>query len=293
MKDKKEFKLSYLAAHFTTIVSVTLVLLMIGIIAMATWSASRETRRLKEQLELSVVLGDTVSDDAAREIARRVAASPYAAASEVITADQAMQEWNEEEDQDLEEILGANPFSPEVAIALKASYASPDSIAAISARLSQWPGVEEVVVPDAQMVEDMNRNIASLSWILGGIALVMLVISFVLINNTVHLAIYARRFTIHTMQLVGATDAFIRRPFLIDNLLNGLVSGAAASAILAALILGIRSQGMADLTRSLDWTVWGVTAAGLVAIGTLICVCAAAIATRRYLHSDYDTLFRQ
>lgn len=293
MKDKKEFKLSYLAAHFTTIVSVTLVLLMIGIIALGTWSASRETHRLKEQLELSVVLADTVSDDAARDIARRVAAAPYAAATEVITAQQAMDEWNEEEDQDLEEILGANPFSPEVALSLKANYASQDSIAAISADISQWPGVDEVVIPDAKLVEDMNRNIAHISWILGAIALVMLIISFVLINNTVHLAIYARRFTIHTMQLVGATDAFIRRPFLIDNLLNGLISGLAASAILAAIILGIQSQGMADLTRSLDWTVWGVTSIGLVIIGTLICVCAAAIATRRYLHSDYDTLFRQ
>ena len=293
MKEKKEFKLSYLAAHFTTIVSVTLVLLMIGIIAMAAWGASRETRRLQEQIEVSVVLADTVTNASAQTLATTIAAMPCAGEVKVISSQQAMQEWNAEEDTDLEEVLGVNPFSPEIAFTVKADYASPDSIAAIATRLRTMPDVEDVAVPDATMVADMNRHIQTLTAVLGIIALVMLIISFVLINNTVHLSIYARRFSIHTMQLVGATDGFIRAPFLRDNLCNGLLAGVIASVALGGLLAGAEAGGLSSLTSIVGWGAWGVISAGMVIIGSLICVSAAAIATRRYLHTDYDELFKQ
>lgn len=292
MKEKKEFRLSYWAAHLTTIVSVTLVLLMVGIIAAVTCAASRETRRLKEQIELSVVLGDSCSDAAADSLARRIAAMPFAASADAISRDDAMKQWSDDTGEDLEEVLGVNPFSPEVAVAIRADYASADSLKSVGSRLKALPHVQEVAVPDASMVESMNRNIRTLSYVLGAIAAVMLVISFVLINNTVHLAISARRFTIHTMQLVGATDSFIRRPFLTDNLLNGAISGAIASAILAGALAGARSAGMTEITRLVGWGAWGVISAGLIVAGMLICTLAALLATHRYLRADYDDLFK-
>ena len=112
------------------------------------------------------------------------------------------------------------------------------------------PGVESVVLPDSAMVESMNRNIERLSIVLGAIALVLVIISFVLINNTVHLAIYARRFTIHTMQLVGATNGFIRRPFVNDNMISGLLAGLVSSCLLGLSLIAAPGQGSGRLLRA-------------------------------------------
>ena len=120
----------------------------------------------------------------------------------------------------------------------------------------------------------------------------MLVISFVLINNTVHLTIYARRFTIHTMQLVGATDRFIRLPVVVQNLLAGLLAGLLASGIIALALLFAPKAGLDDPARYIGWPAYGVIAGALTIFGALICALAASIATRRYLRRDYDKLFK-
>ncbi len=112
---------------------------------------------------------------------------------------------------------------------VKADYASEYGLRKIKAQVEKMGLVEAVAAPDAEMVDTMNTNIEKAAYVLGGIALVLLVISFVLINNTVHPTIYSRRFTIHTMQLVGATNGFIRRPIVGNNLLSGVLAGLIAS----------------------------------------------------------------
>ena len=152
--------------------------------------------------------------------------------------------------------------------------------------------VEAVAAPDAEMVDTMNTNIEKAAYVLGGIALVLLVISFVLINNTVHLTIYSRRFTIHTMQLVGATNGFIRRPIVGNNLLSGVLAGLLASAVMAAAMLGAPRMGYGHLGTLVPWWQFGAIAAALVIAGALICSVAAIAATNRYLRKDYDELFK-
>ena len=132
--------------------------------------------------------------------------------------------------EDLETLFGVNPLSPEVSFTVKADYASEASLRKIKAQVEKMGLVEAVAAPDAEMVDTMNTNIEKAAYVLGGIALVLLVISFVLINNTVRPTIYSRRFTIHTMQLVGATNRFIRRPMVGNNLLSGVLAGLIASA---------------------------------------------------------------
>lgn len=292
MKENKEVKISYVAAHLTTIISVTLVLLLIGIIAMVWVSADTETRRLKERIELSAVLADSVPDAQVRELAARISAEPYANNVVIVTKQQAMQKWQAETGENLEELFGVNPLSPEIDFTVKADYASPRQIAAISRNIAADPIVEEVATPDTAMIEAMNENLARLTLILGIVALVMIVISFVLINNTVHLTIYSRRFTIHTMQLVGATNGFIRRPVVLNNLLTGLISGVLAAGVIALCIVGVKESGTLDLSAYVSWPAYGVIAAGLALIGMLLCSFAALLAANKYLRKDYDELFR-
>lgn len=292
MKQHKEAKISYLAAHLTTIVSVTLVLLIIGTIALVSIGAAGESRRLREKIELSVVMADSVGNGRAAEVCDYISGQPYARQPRLVTKEEALKVWADETGEDLEATFGVNPLSPEVTFGVAAEYASPKGMDAISDQLMKLPGVETVAAPDASMVEQMNRNIERLTMILGGIALVLIAISFVLINNTVHLSIYSRRFTIHTMQLVGATNGFIRRPFVRGSTVSGIVAGAIASGVLAATLACAPGLGLSEVAAAIPWEVFGITAASLVLIGALMCALAASIATTRYLRKDYDQLFR-
>jgi cell division transport system permease protein len=138
----------------------------------------------------------------------------------------------------------------------------------------------------------MNGNIARLTVVLAAIAVIMLIISFVLINNTVHLTIYSRRFSIHTMQLVGATDGFIRRPVIVNNMLSGLVAGVVAMALVAIGIVTAKETGYVDIISYVGWDMFGVIAAAVILLGMAMCSLAAWIASSRYLHKKYDELFR-
>lgn len=292
MKQEKEVKISYWAAHLTTIVSVTLVLILVGIIALICVGASNETRKLREKIELSVVMADSVSDAGATGLAELIARQPYARDIRVVTSAEALASWTAETGENLEDLFGVNPLSPEVSFSLKAEYADKAGIDRICASLRKQPGVEEVASPDASMVDSMNSNIETFAWILGAIALAMVVISFVLINNTVHLTVYSRRFTIHTMQLVGATNGFIRRPFVLTNMLAGFLSGLVAAGMMAVALLAAPKAGINDVASYISWIDYGVIAVSLVVGGALLCAFAAMIATSRYLCKDYDELFK-
>lgn len=290
-KEGKEVKISYWAAHATTIVSVTLVLLIIGIIALVTTSARQETRRLKESLEISVIMADSVSNTDAAATMRLMEREPYCRNLRLITREEALATWKADTGEDLEAIFGVNPLSPEISFTIPESWSTRDSLLRIEKRLSTLPGVEELALPGGDLVETMNSNIGKLSLILGIIAAVMLIISFVLINNTVHLAIYARRFIIHTMQLVGATNGFIRRPIVWRNCCAGVLAGLIAAGLLALALALAPEAGFTDMPHIITWTLFGVTAAGLVILGGGICALTATIATTRYLRKDYSELF--
>ena len=185
--ENKEVKISFWASHLTTIVSVTLVLLLVGIIAMVWVCADNETRRLRERVELSAVMSDSIGNAQANEIGRRISSAPFSKRVVVISKEQALKNWADETGEDLAELYGVNPLTPEVSFTLKADWNSVEKIEAVKNQVSAIPGVESVDAPESEMVEAMNSNIAGMTLVLGVVAIVMLVISFVLINNTVQL----------------------------------------------------------------------------------------------------------
>lgn len=291
MKGNKEVKISFWATHLTTIVSVTLVLLLIGIIALITFSSQNETRRLRERLEANIVMADTVSDEDAAKLTKEISIKPYVIDAGMISKEQALKDWHQETGENLEELFGVNPLSPEIYFRLKAEYSSPDSLKRIASQLKEMPGVADVAMPDSSMVISMNENIRNLSIVLGCIALVMVIISLILINNTVHLSIYARRFTIHTMQLVGGTNSFIKWPFVKNNMLAGLISGVLATAIMAVSLAAAPHTGWDDVAHYISWALFACISGGMIISGVIICGVAASIATSIYLKKEYDELF--
>lgn len=292
MKQQKEIRISYWAAHLTTVVSVTLVLILAGIITLISLSARAETRRIKERLEINLIMADTVSNATAKQLAIEIENYPFVRDVVVISKEQALQSWKDDTGEDLESLFGVNPLSPEISFNVNADYASDEELKKIEVAMAELPGVEQIALPDSTMVENMNRNIEAFAVILGVIALAMLIISFVLINNTVHLAIYARRFTIHTMQLVGATNGFIRTPMVLSNMGAGALAGFVASGILAISLAAAPKAGFDDVATYISWPLYACVAGGMLLTGTLLCGLAAGIATTRYLSKDYEELFR-
>lgn len=292
MKEQKDVKISYWAHHLTTVISVTLVLLLTGLIALIWIGADTETRRLQEKIELSVIMNDSVPAEVVSALANHIKSQPYAQNVVVIDKEQALEQWKADTGEDLMALFGVNPLTEEISFTLRSDFANAAKIKNIAAQLQANPIVETVSSPDSAMVDAMNENIATLTVILAVVAIVMLVISFVLINNTVHLAIYSRRFTIHTMQLVGATNGFIRRPIVVNNIMAGLLAGVVSSAIVAVTIISSKSIGLPDLASFISWGAYGIVAAGMIIIGIALCALASLISANMYLRKDYDSLFR-
>lgn len=284
--------MSYWAHHLTTIISVTLVLLLMGMIAMVWISADHETRRLKEQIELSVIMADSIPLGSARALSEQLMKEPFAHQVKYISKEEALNNWTAETGENLEEVFGVNPLSEEISISLNENYATASGIAAIKKQLEKNPIVEAVSSPETEMVESMNSNISRLTLILSAVAAIMLVISFVLINNTVHLTIYSRRFTIHTMQLVGATNSFIRRPVITGNLLAGLIAGVLASALIAIAMVSISRTWLPEIYNFIPWHVFGIIAGALILMGMTLCALASCVSANIYLRKDYDKLFK-
>lgn len=292
VKKTKENKISYWAAHLTTIVSVTLLLVLVGLIVQVGIAAVHTADTVKQQQQISIIMADGVTDARADSLSKVLLTRPYTSKANVVTAAEALADWNEATGDDVEAIAGYNFFTPEIELYLNASYASSDSIALVAASLSKEPLVSDVIEPESEVLSSMDNFFSRTLLLLGGVAVVMIIISFMLINNTVLLTIYSRRFTIHTMQLVGASSGFIRRPFIRDSLIAGLVAGVLASALLAVALGFIQKTQMHDITDYVSWGESILVMFGLIGLGMALCSLSALIATNRYLHKDYDQLFK-
>ncbi len=275
--------------HLTSTVSVGMVLLILGIVGSAAFAAGNITRHIRENLGFNMVMRMNADMTQINDMKRRLTSSDFVASYDYMSPEEILEQENAYLGSDIVELIGGNPYQPEFSVRVKAQYASVDSLEKITAPLRMSDSVEEITV-HTEMVESINSNIGSLSLVLIALAGALLIISFVLINNTVRLTIYSARFLLHTMKLVGATNAFIRRPIVIGNMLNGIL--AAAVAILLLCLLRVYAISIdPDLALALPWSdlIWVFM--GIVAGGILICGTASWLATNKYLRQKYDDMF--
>ena len=287
MKSRKGF--SSLSVQATATVSVALVLLLLGMVASLGLAARRITTEIKEHLGFDVVLTEQATLDRVNEFKQMFSDAPYVASFRYFSPEQANETWREEMGEDLTELLDVNPFLPEFEVNVKADYAVADSLDAIVLPITQMDDVYQVNA-HTEVVDRVNRNLSTLMWVLLVAVAALLPISFVLINNTIRLTIFSRRFTIHTMKLVGASRGFIRRPFLLSNLLQAVIAAIIASAMLVGMYCYIWSldQSLQSVLteQMLVWVCFGMLVCGLA-----LCLIAALVATQRYLTRSYDELF--
>ncbi len=290
MIKKRMAKISTLGSRLTSIISVTLVLLILGILAMTFEASHRLSDDIRSNMGFVVRLSPTATAADINRVKQTVSSLDGLSGYDFASPESILAEESRLMGEDIGAMLdNENPFGAEFDVKVKAEYASADSIARLSTLISADTAVEEVV-SETDVVDSVNSVLHRLSIVLLAIVAALLIISFVLINNTVSLAVYSRRFIIHTMKLVGATGGFIRRPFV----LAGIATGAIAAAVAIVLLAGLRAYATTldpAIDTLLAWSdmVWIFAAVAL--IGILICALASTIATNRYLRADYDEMF--
>ncbi|MDE6498443.1 MAG: permease-like cell division protein FtsX [Muribaculaceae bacterium] len=289
MAQKRSHHISVFGSRATSVVSVALVLILIGLVALMSGAARTATDNLRRNLGFTVKMERGASAADINAMKRHLSGARYAETYVYAGADDILAQEAEIIGEDIMQLVDENPYGAEFDVRLRPAYACGDSIDRIASTISALPGVEDVLT-DTGVIDSVNHNISRVMLIMLAIAAALLVISFVLINNTVSLAVYSRRFIIHTMRLVGATAAFIRRPFIKAGAVNGLLSAVVACVVLAAAQAWVMQSDPA-LASVLDWRVSAVIYVALVIVGVLICLLASAIATTRYLRSDIDDYY--
>lgn len=289
MTQRRSARISTLGSRLTSVISVALVLLVLGALAMVLVASGSIGEQVRANMGFIVKMEPGASDASVAAVKNRILSAPYVDRFVFASPDDIMAEESEAMGENLAELVDENPYSAEFDIKVKPQWAEADSINTLAARLEMIDGVEHVVTETA-VVDSVNSVLRRLGWALMAMAAALLVISFVLINNTVSLAVYSRRFIIHTMKLVGATGAYIRRPFLAAGAATGIVAAAIAIALLSGLRAYVATIDPAAAAL-VGWQPMACIFAGLVLAGVLICTLASMFATNRYLRASYDEMF--
>ncbi len=287
--ESKMMKRRLANAYLSSVISITLVLLLIGVAAFVVINSGSVARYLKENVKISVLFVQNATEQDAEEYLGSVKALPYVHDTRLITREEGERELAEMLGEDFLDVFETSPVPISVDVTLNAEYVVPDSLAFVSEVLAASPMVEEV---DSQqpLVAILNENLAKISAVFGVFILLLLFISFVLINNMVRLSVFARRFTIHTMKLVGATKAFIRAPFLRGALLQGLISALLASAAIWGIYYAARSS-FSELFEIFD-IVTLLESTGIIFVcGVLICVLSTYFVVGRLVSANKDELY--
>lgn len=292
MAKQQKSKISYFQSNITATVSVALVLILIGVTAFLGLSARTMSRELKENMGFSIVLKTDATDADIAGLKTIFAKAPYVAKTTFISKDQALEQWKKDTGENLVETFGVNPLSAEFQVNVKANYAEIGKLKSIQAQLMHQSGVEDIALYETE-VETTNKNIGNITIVLLFVAALLVFISFALINNTVRLTVYSRRFLIHTMKLVGAKPGFIRRPFVVQNMLNGLIAAAVACLVFVGSYFAAQ-----DIVGGLVGTMFNelevaAVFVGLALAGVVICGIAAFFAANKYIHLNYDDLFKR
>ena len=231
-KGKKRHS-SWKMQALTSTISTTMVLVLLGIVTITMLTARTLSRTVREDLTVTVILEDGTETEEAKKIQAELTGEPYVAHVNYISPEQALAEQIESMGVEPTEFLGENPFSISMELRMTAEYACNDSLNWITSGLKAKPNVADVIY-QKDLVESLNRNLKRISLALLAVAMLLVVVSLVLINNTVRLSVFSHSFTIHTMKLVGARWGIIRRPFLRLATFIGLASATLADGMLIA-----------------------------------------------------------
>ncbi|MCQ2227745.1 MAG: permease-like cell division protein FtsX [Bacteroidales bacterium] len=270
------------SSYFTTTVSIALVLFLLGIIGLLMLNANRISNYVKENLGLTIMLENDAKDAEVKKIEKALSASAIVKSVTYLNKEQAAEKLQEELGEDFVEFLGYNPLLSSIDVKLYADYATEDGMERIEKMVIDYPEVKDVHY-QKDMVNLIHSNVNKISIVLLCFSAVMLLVAITLINNTVRLMVYSRRFLIRTMQLVGATNGFIRRPFIGQSVAQGIIGGLIANLLIAGVIF-LSARELHGVIGFDNIMVVVALFAIVFILGIILTLISTLVAVNRYLN---------
>ena len=287
--ENKLIRRRLIGAWLSTVISISLVLLLVGVAGLLVANARSVSDYFKENMQISVLMKQEVGEDEVMEYVADLDAMPFIKSTTLISREQGTREMADLLGEDFLDVFETAPIPVSVDVTLRADYVSSDSLEVVKNEIGKSALVDEVVYQQS-IVDKLNTNLGKISAVLGVFIVLLLFISFVLINNTVRLNVFSRRFTIHTMRLVGATKSFIRAPFLVQAVFQGLFSALLATLMLVGILFFVKSEfeQLFEVFRpDLLLIVIGV----VILAGVVICTVSTALVVGRLVSISKDELY--
>ncbi len=275
--------------NFTSIISMSLVLFLVGLLCLILFTARDMSIHVKENISLSVILNDDIDQAYQQRIQKYLDSAPYVKSQRFISKDEALKELIASLGEDPKAFLGYNPLLASFEVKLKADYANPDSVQIIESKLKNFEHINRIAY-QKDLVSLVNDNVKKISLVLLALVIILTVISLVLINNTVRLTVYSNRFLINTMKLVGATPGFIRKPYIVRGIINGLIAALIALVFLGGMIYYVlREFAITGMEFNMFTILYVVLT--VVLLGILLTAVSSHMAVSRFIRMKTDQIY--
>lgn len=288
-KKPRRLKKRIFTSYVTSTVSITLVLFLLGLLALILLNAGRLTDYVRERIGFTLVLHDELKEADIRRLENQLNARPFAREIKYIDKETAARIMQEELGEDFEGFLGYNPLFATMEVKLYAEYTNADSLAVLEKNLLQFPQVKEVFYQKS-LVTVINENVRKISIFMVIFSALMLFVFIVLINNTIRISIYAQRFIINNMLLVGATRSYVRKPFVRKSIIFGLYGSLLSSGLLAAIMLTYKKE-ISGIINLDDLVILGTVIVIVFVAGIVLSWLSTHLAVNRFLRMKFDELF--
>ena len=288
-KESKTNKRRLQSSYITTTISLSLVLFMLGLVGLLLLNTKKLSDFVKENINFTIVLKPDSKEVDILKLQKDLDKLPFIKSTEYITKEKAAKEFTKSLGEDFVNFLGYNPLLASIEVKLHSNYANQDSISKIEKYFKNNASINEIIY-EKSLIHLVNENVNKISLIILGFSGLLFLIAVALINNTVRLMVFSKRFIIRTMQLVGATKGFIRRPFLFRSIFHGI----AAALISITLIIGLMylsQRELPEINLMLDYSSIGILFVSLIIVGIIINLICTYFATNKYLNIETELLY--
>ena len=285
----QKLKTSLFSSYFTTTLSISMILFLFGLLGLLLINAQRLSDFMKENIGVTLILKDEAKEVDVMKLQKTLETTNFIKSTRFVDKQSAATELKKELGEDFVDFLGFNPLLASIDVTVYAAYANPDSLLRLEKKLLSYPEIQEVYY-QRNLVKQLNTNVRKISFILLALSFLMVIIFAALINNTIRLSIYSKRFLINTMQLVGATRSFIRRPFMAKSAVFGIYGGLIACFLFLAIFFSYQKE----LKSFIDFqnpTSLALLGGGIFAMGIVITMISTYLAVNKFLRMSFDQLF--
>ena len=288
-KDKIKLKKSLFSSYFSTTLSISLVLFLFGLLGLLLINTKRLSDYVMENVGVTLILKENTREVDILKLQKTLESASFIKSTRYVDKKTAAEELKKDLGENFVDFLGYNPLLSSMEVRVHATYANPDSLALLETKFLKFPEVQEVYY-QRNMVKQLNSNVQKLSLIILVLSILMFTIFIALINNTIRLSIYSRRYLINSMQLVGATRSFIRFPFIVKSVVHGLYGAIIACFILLMIFFSYQSE-LKDIIDFQDSASLAILICGIFLFGIAMTAISTYFAVNKFLHMKFDQLY--